>query len=682
MPSREEIVEQIVSDVRATETSRPVRRLLRVTPGGEAGAFVHTLTAALEKEGRRAVRFDLPVYDIDAGEHVLGQLCQALGLEALPMRTWDWRRTIHERVGAVTRDLAGHGADAPAIVLYIPRSWFRRPEDPRRALPDNPGSMLKALLDPRLDAVVVSASTPSWLQRQMGVVSDDLPMPVTSAGYLSESRAWSGLGDTAEQLERIAGSGAAGQPPLVLNLGVACLALHHSETMIRQVFQKPHPYPDLVLMLQDTLKEHPTWRPALGRLTLPRLPVPAALLHEIAGNMNDEQSALVTCLSHEEGARIRMDEALREVVGAWRHAEPDVNERLMTHYRESDGAPTPREAVEKGTLLAFLEANHHGAHEGPKAQESGASLSRLIQYERAWSLSVEFKEYEASAAVYQTILNEDPADAYSHHYLAWNLDQAGKDGRTARQEYQRAIELERDNPWYSSRFITFLRDNGFRRHAHEAWERAMVDVLSGMWAARVKLPVHFHYWITRSALDVGDLELSRKVLGTLTPQDFKAYPRLVGLREELAQYEEIERLGEPIYPSSVPIVKRWKEPLLLPSPIKVEAHRGKPSRLREARLLDWYPGRVESIEDGKVTLVLAEPNNRVLFTVEVDEQHFVGMASGEPPQIGRFLEYGGYEGQVARVRYHPPRRSRTELEQERFEHGLRYLRDEATPENA
>ncbi|WP_437280329.1 hypothetical protein WME90_07145 [Sorangium sp. So ce375] len=687
MQGRPQLIEQVVGAVHARKPDVPVRRLLRVAPGGEGRWFVQMLTAALENVGRRVIPFDLPAYDIDAMEHVLGQLCQALGLERLPVRTWSRHLTIHERVASVMGELAQRGQDAPMIVLYIPRSWFRHPEDPRRTLPDNPKSVLKALLKESLDAIVASAHTPPWLQQQACAVAEDLPMPEAGEDYLFDGSKWDWLGwgdmrSEAKRLAGIGGSGAVGRPPLVLRLGVACLSVGHSEQAIHQVFQKPDPYSDLVLMLQETLKAHREWRHALSRLSLPRFPVPGAVLHEIAGDMVDAQRALATCLLRDEELGARADEALRDIIGGARSPAPLENERLMRHYRESDGASTPREAVKKGTMRSWLEVLHHGAHLGPEAPLDTEPLSRLIHYERAWSLSVDFKEYEAAASVYRSILEDDPQDAYSHHYLAWNLDQAGKDGRTARDEYQQAIARDDDNPWYNSRYITFLRANGFRRDAHEAWERAAARVLSGKWATRVKLPAHFHYWIARTALDVGDLELSRKVMNTLTPQDFKDYPKLGKLREELAQYDEIERLGEPIYPSSVAVAKRWNEPLLLPPLIMVEAPRGRASQLREARLLDWYPGRVESIEDGKVTLILAEPNNRTLFTVEVDEQRLVGMASGEPPQIGRFLEYGGYEGQVARVRYHAPRRPLTEAEREEIEHGLRYLRDETTARGA
>lgn len=679
--ARAHVVERIVDDICARPYHAPVRRLLRVPPAGEGASLVHNLTTAIERQGRQVLRLDLPAYDIDASEHVLGQLCQALGLDALPGRTWDHRLTVHERVADITSQLAARSEAPPVVALYIPWSWFRSPKDPRRTLPDNPSSVLRALLFPKLDAIVVSVSTPGWLQQQMQSVAVDIGSPEAGESFLFDASRWGELEKEAGQLGHIVGSGAFAQPPVVLRLGVACVALGHPEKILQQVFQRPDPYSDLVLMLQQSLRSHQDWKPGLGRLALPRFPVPRDLLFEIVGEMSDGQRVMTACLLQEDSGGVRAYEVLRDILGPSRRAEPDANSRLMQHHLDlaSDGALTPSEAAARGTLLSWIEAEHHRGHAGPDAPEDRTSLSRLARYERAWSLSVEFKEYRAAAAVYRVILEDDPEDAYSHHYLAWNLDQSGAEGPTAWREYQEAIRLEPDNPWYNSRFITFLRDNGFRREAHEAWERAVVHVLPGKWAARMRLPEEFHSWIARSALDVGDLELARKVLATLTPQDIKTCSRLLKLQEELQQYEEIEALGEPVYPSSVKIVERWKKPLLLPEVIVVpRSRRGAP---RERRLRDWYPGRVEAIDGNVVTLVLAEPGTKRLFTVEVEQEKLVQAASYEGPKVGRFLEYGEYEGQVAHVRYHPLRAQRR-ADRERSEHGLRYLRDEAPSADA
>jgi tetratricopeptide (TPR) repeat protein len=677
--ARAQVVEQIVDDLCARELPAPVRRLLRVPPTGEGAWLVHSLTTAIERQRRQVLRLDLPGYDIDASDHVLGQLCQALKPDDLPGHIWDHRLTVHERVADITSRLASRSEAAPAVALYIPWSWFRRPQDPRRTLPDNPSSVLRALLHPKLDAIVVSVSTPPWLQQQMQSVAVDIGPPEAGESFIFDASRWGELEKEAGQLGNIVGPGAFAQPPMVLRLGVACVALGHPEKILQQVFQRPDPYSDLVLMLQQSLRSHQGWKPGLGRLALPRFPVPRELLFEIVGEMSDGQRAMTACLLQEDSGGVRAYEVLRDILGPSRRAEPDANARLMQHHHAFDNAPTPREAAARGTLLSWLEVEHHRGHAGPDAPEGRTPLSRLIRYEQAWSLSVEFKEYRAAAAVYKALLADDPEDAYSRHYLAWNLDQSGAEGQAAWQEYQEAIRLEPDNPWYNSRFITFLRDNGFRREAHEAWERAVLHVLPGKWAARMRLPEEFHSWIVRSSLDVGDLELARKVLATLTPQDMKTCSRLQKLQEELQQYEEIEALGEPVYPSSVKIVERWKKPLLLPEVIVVpRSRRGAP---RERRLRDWYPGRVEAIDGNVVTLVLAEPGTKRLFTVEVEQEKLVQAASYEGPKVGRFLEYGEYEGQVAHVRYHPLRAQRR-ADRERSEHGLRYLRDEAPSADA
>lgn len=680
MEDRPQLIKQIVDDVRADHPLRPVRRLLRVVPGGEGGIFVQDLARALEQEQRRVIRFDLPEYGLDACEHVLGQLCQALEPAELSDHLWDHKLTIHQRLEDVASHMARRRTEAPVLALYIPKSWFQRPEDPRRSLPDNPWSVLSALLHPALDAIVAAASKPRWIEQRLQAVAEDLPTPVAGEGYLFDTTRWHGLTDEARRFADLVGAGASRRAPLVLDLGVACLALGYDK--VNQALQKPDPYPDLVDWLREKTRLNREWAPALHKLMLPRFAVPELLMAEITGELRDGERILARCLLHHEAGKVQAAEALRDVIGVSHPGEPAANKRLADYYRECDGVPDARAAVERGNIVPWLERGHHGAHAGPDVSDGVMPLSRLIQYERAWSLSVEFKEYEAAAAVYRSILEDDPDDAYSHHYMAWNLDQAGKEGQTVWREYARAIALEKDNPWYNSRFVTFLRDNGFRRDAHEAWEQAKEHVLSGPWAKRIKLPVHFHYWIARSALDVGDLDLARKVLGELTPHDIKEYPKLGELNEELVQYEEIERLGEPVYPSRVRVVDRWKEPRLLPMHLPVADRRSRSSQLWQAPLMKWYPGRVEEIEQGVVTLVLADPGDRALFTVEVDKPSLLKMAAGEQPRVGRFLEYGVYEGERVYVKYHAPPRTRTKAEHERLEHGMRYMRDDAASESA
>jgi tetratricopeptide (TPR) repeat protein len=688
MDTRAQHLEQITGAVRDSRPDAPVHRLLRVPPGGEGRQFVQDLAKALAEAGRRVVRLDLPEHDLDAGEHVLGQLCQALGLDAVPRLAWEERRTIHERVAGVTSEIGKAPEDAPVLALYVPRSWFWPPVDARRSLRDSPRSILEALLDPRLGAVVVTTAKTPWLEQRMQAVAADLPLPGADEHLLIDVDYWgAGLGthafdvvSEAGHLVAVAGDGVAGRTHLVLALGVACSALGYGA--LKQAFQKPDPYPDLFSWLQEKVKMERAWLPALQRLTLPRFPVDKKLMAAVAGDLTEPQQVLARCLlRREEGDMLIAEETLREIVGTHRRPEPEAHERLMKHYAAADEASTPREAAEKGNLKALLEAEHHRAHMGPTAPKGATPLSRLIQYERAWSWSVEFKEYAAAAAIYRDLVADDLADAYSHHYWAYNLDQAGLDGPTAKKEYKAAIEIERDNPWYNSRFINFLRDTGFRRDAHEAWKRAKEHVLPGPWAARIDLPRHFHRWIARSALDAGDLILASEVLSTLTPQDLKRHPKLAALHEELAQYEEIEEIGEPVYPARVPVADRWGRPLLLPERIVVTG-RGRPPKIRELHLTEWYPGRVVSAEGSEITLVLARLEGRVPFTVEVDRLDLVHMANGVPPEVGRFLEYGAYGDDHARVEYHGRRPPRSKAEQEQLDHGLRYLRDEAAPKDA
>lgn len=231
-------------------------------------------------------------------------------------------------------------------------------------------------------------------------------------------------------------------------------------------------------------------------------------------------------------------------------------------------------------------------------------------------------------------------------------------GQKALQEYKRAVALASDNPWCHSRLITFLLDNGFQADAREAFQGAMRALAETGATARPDLPVHFHCRIARAALDAGDLVLAGQVLASLEPEQIEALAQLRALRHELEVLLEVERLGEALYPASVPVTERWKEPVLLSDPIFVDDP-DEPGGLRAARLERFHPGRVLSIdEDGAVELLLADLTRKppALFTRELEESALATMAGGEAPEVGGFLEFGTYEGGRQWVAYHPPSR--------------------------
>lgn len=522
---------------------------------------------------------------------------------------------------------------------------------------------------------MISTRQRGWLHRLAGGIVEPLPAAEPRPDFLLDANRWETASDAALELAASLVGRASTTPSNLLELGVACCVIGWPSKQVADVLLGNEAKKNLVEMLRRRLSTQPEWQPFLRRLALPRFPVPGPLLENLAGPMNPEQQAFADCLVHEENGQAKAHDVVQRLAGA-RDRDPEANARLAEHFRTLDGAADPVTAIRTKRVIAWLERVHHLGHagkEGLATLRDVLPLSRMSRYELAWSLSYEFEEYELAAEIYQALAEAKPDDGYSHHYWAWNLDQKGKDFAIVRREYARAIAIDPENPWYNSRYITFLRDNGFQSEAREAWRDALPIVSASTWAKMPDFAEQFHRWVARSALDTGDLVLAQEVLGSLPASEVKDNPKLAPLLEELDYLRDIDQLGEPVYPLGISAEKRWKDPYLVPQEIEV------PDRGGKVPLLAFYPGRVTAIEDGQVMLVLADPKQvpPALFSLELSEPELRQMDPPEPPQVGQFVELGHYEGDVTRVRYHTPRR---ELDRSSFDHGLRHLRKPAPRE--
>jgi hypothetical protein len=65
-------------------------------------------------------------------------------------------------------------------------------------------------------------------------------------------------------------------------------------------------------------------------------------------------------------------------------------------------------------------------------------------------------EHERAAEYFRFAVSLDEQRAYSHHYLAFNLDWLARESPTVEQSYLRAIELQPTHPWWWSRWISYL----------------------------------------------------------------------------------------------------------------------------------------------------------------------------------------------------------------------------------
>lgn len=119
--------------------------------------------------------------------------------------------------------------------------------------------------------------------------------------------------------------------------------------------------------------------------------------------------------------------------------------------------------LERRSVPEVVEAHHHAIAGGDPelALRTGRyfvnDLRRL-----AFELSTREEDYAAAAELYRAIIAEDDADAYAHEYLAYNLHQAAKGAPSDEvlAHYDRARQLERDNPLFIGRWLACRASRG------------------------------------------------------------------------------------------------------------------------------------------------------------------------------------------------------------------------------
>ena len=210
----------------------------------------------------------------------------------------------------------------------------------------------------------------------------------------------------------------------------------------------------------------------------------------------------------------------------------------------------------------------------------GRALSRLGNVEEAIS-------------VFQAAVERFPQDAYSHHYLAWNLDTRGESPAEIERHYREAIRLEPNNPWYNSRLITFLADRARHRAAFEAWTTAD-ETIPPIHQSQIQWRIqHMDRWVAHAWLDAAQPFRLQEMVERL--------PALKGHEEvgpHIAHAIEEATLETAVHPPGTPADQRWSPPEALPK------------LLDGAKRTAWYPGVIRSIDDEGVEIVFADPDLR------------------------------------------------------------------------
>ena len=195
--------------------------------------------------------------------------------------------------------------------------------------------------------------------------------------------------------------------------------------------------------------------------------------------------------------------------------------------------------------------------------------------------------------LFRIVLRLDPERAYSHHYLAFNLDWFAEEAARVEFHYQEAIRLQPTHPWWWSRWICYLATCGRFKEARDNWRKA-VDALSISEDSPDWIFRWLHRWVARWLLHWAKLDFAEEVLRSIPTELTESDTSIQALWDLLTALREAER-GLSVFPLSVPAREWWSGP-----------HTDLPKTWGEYALGNWMPARIEGIDqDSSVAYIVA-----------------------------------------------------------------------------
>jgi tetratricopeptide (TPR) repeat protein len=349
------------------------------------------------------------------------------------------------------------------------------------------------------------------------------------------------------------------------------------------------------------------------------------------------------CLLYPDGEGYRLHELLK--------ADARDNDRWLqegedpaTHrdlYRFYQKRFSQRPSGDAEALVEECEAFHHAMHSGDRELMHAARPYFAAQLDLLGrTLSRDHKEYRTAAEVFERAYVWEPDDAYAHHYRAYNLDVLAESPELVERHYQRAIQLEPDNVWWRSRWISYLITRGRMAASHSAWLDTLDQVELPDAGADPTIYRNLHVWVARLLLHRGQLDMAAEVLEGIPEENLRDDLGLRALKRRLDALLQARR-GEAVFPLSVSQDHQWDGPHLAPK------------RLNKHPLTRWMPARVDAVSEEGISLQVAEPprepsNSARIGFLEVSRDQFNRGSEdidAEQLEAGRFLELVWYEQQ-------------------------------------
>jgi tetratricopeptide (TPR) repeat protein len=596
--SLEELTGRLVAELRSAGPELDNQWQVEGPVGASKLEFLAELRHGLHKEGLKLVTVTPPRRAADTGPFGLVQTGVGLRAEGLIngslVTLTQADRNWSEKVGRV-HDWLEMTKGELVLLCDEPADWAsQRSEDAR--FREHTEELVTTLLSARVRRVVVGDGGGRFRFRS----SFFLRRPTGTLAWLRDGGAWRSLAGVARSLADRLETQQVEPSQLRVRLLVALSALRNGPPLTGCLPDARNSFQELLQALTAALQEergNATLRDLWATLSLVRLPFDGALLARLGEKAIDQgkQDILELCLLNDWKGLLEMPSVLRvdsRDLG-WPVEKTRAAHLELAEYYAAKFAALQR-ADDAQALLAEMEAFHHATGGAdPRAHERFRVffVDQLDALGKSLSLA---GQYDQAAAVFRRGLEWDPVDDYAHHYLAYNLDVRGREVGDVEAHYRRAVELNGTNPWWWSRWITFLITLGRMEEARAAWSRALDELGLPEPDAPPAVYDTLHKWVARLLIHRGVLAFADDVLRTIPPDVVGSHPGFRAMCERLQALLYAEN-DEVVFPLWVPISSWWKGPHLN-SPL----HRTKSLKL-------WLPGRVERVDEKELQLFVGKP---------------------------------------------------------------------------